>query len=176
MPTIRPIALAVPRRGEDLLVFEHHDPTKDQTFYRPLGGGIDFGETAELAVCRELREELGVGLLDVRRLGVLENIFHGFGRDGHEIAFIFGCRLADRAVYERDVVGEILDNAGHKVMWRSLSSFNSGSPLYPDGLADLLREAAAATLVTGPVDSPSAIRYERPGSKRAMTESPAPRS
>ena len=76
---------------------------------------------------------------------MLENIFHGFGRDGHEIAFIFGCRLADHAVYERDVVGNILDNAGHKVMGRSLSSFNSDTPLYPDGLADLLCEAAAAT-------------------------------
>jgi ADP-ribose pyrophosphatase YjhB (NUDIX family) len=141
MPKIRPIALAVPRRGEDLLVLENHDPTKDQTFYRPLGGGIEFGETAELAVCRELREELAVELLDVRPLGVLENIFHGFGRDGHEVAFIFGCRLADHSVYERDVVGNILDNAGTKVMWRSLSSFNSGSPLYPDGLADLLSQS-----------------------------------
>src|SRR3954469_17974091 len=95
MPTIRPIALAVPRRGEDLLVFEYYDPTKDLTFYRPLGGGIDFGETAEAAVRRELREELRVDLLNVRPLGVLESIFHGFGRDGHEIAFVFGCQLAD---------------------------------------------------------------------------------
>jgi len=139
MSSIRPIALAVPRRGEDLLVFEYHDPTKDETFYRPLGGGIDFGETAEAAVRRELREELDVELLDLRCLGVLENIFHGFGRDGHEVAFIFDCRLADQAVYERDAVGEILDDAGTKVMWRSLSSFNSDSPLYPAGLADLLR-------------------------------------
>jgi 8-oxo-dGTP pyrophosphatase MutT (NUDIX family) len=139
MPSIRPIALAVPRRGEDLLVFECHDPTKDQTFYRPLGGGIDFGETAEAAARRELLEELGVELLDVRRLGVLESIFHGFGQDGHEIAFIFGCRIADLALYERDVVGEILDETGTKVMWRELDSFNSGRPLYPAGLANLLR-------------------------------------
>lgn len=138
MPTIRPIALAAPRRGDDLLVFEYHDPTKDQTFYRPLGGGIDFGETAAEAVRRELREELAVELLDVRRLGVLENIFHGFGRDGHEIAFIFDCRLADRALYERDLIGEILDDAGTKVMWRPLSGFSPDRPLYPAGLADLL--------------------------------------
>ncbi|MEU7903480.1 NUDIX domain-containing protein [Actinoplanes sp. NPDC049118] len=140
MSSIRPIALAVPRRGEDLLVFEYHDPTKGQTFYRPLGGGIDFGETAESAVRRELREELAAELLDLRRLGVLENLFHGFGRPGHEIAFIFGCRLADQTFYERDVVGQILDDAGTTVMWRALSSFDAGNPLYPHGLAELLRE------------------------------------
>jgi ADP-ribose pyrophosphatase YjhB (NUDIX family) len=140
MPSIRPIALAVPRRGDDLLVFEYHDPTKDQTFYRPLGGGIEFGETAESAVRRELQEELGVDLLDIRRLGVLENIFRGFGRDGHEIAFVFGCQLADQTLYERDLVGEILDDAGTKVMWRPLSCFRCDGPLYPEGLADLLRQ------------------------------------
>ena len=59
MSLIRPIALAVPRRGDDLLVFEGHDPTKGQTFYRPLGGGIDFGETAEAAV--RLTDLLGKG-------------------------------------------------------------------------------------------------------------------
>jgi ADP-ribose pyrophosphatase YjhB (NUDIX family) len=143
MPKIRPIALAVPRRGDDILVFEYHDPTKDQTFYRPLGGGIEFGETAESAVRRELREELGVDLLDVRRLGVLENIFHGFGRDGHEIAFVFGCRLADQTLYERDFVGEILDDAGTKVMWRPLSGVRPDGPLYPEGLADLLHQSQA---------------------------------
>ncbi|MDW3844990.1 NUDIX domain-containing protein [Micromonospora sp. BRA006-A] len=57
-----------------------------------MGGGIDFGETAEAAVRRELREELDVDLLDVRLLGVLENLFHAFGRDGHEIVFVFDCR------------------------------------------------------------------------------------
>ena len=119
-------------------MFEYHDSTKGETFYRPLGGGIDFGETADVAVRRELREELDVELLDVRLLGVLENLFHAFGRDGHEIVFVYDCRLADRSVYERDTVGEILDDAGTKVMWRPLSSFHKGSPLYPAGLADML--------------------------------------
>lgn len=138
MPAIRPIALAVPRRGADLLVFEGYDPAGDETFYRPLGGGIEFGETAEDAVRRELREELGAELVDVRPIGVLENLFHAFGRPGHEIVFLFDCRLADRSAYERDVVGEVLDHPGTKVLWRPLNSFTAAAPLYPAGLADRL--------------------------------------
>ncbi|BFU43296.1 hypothetical protein [Krasilnikovia sp. MM14-A1004] len=75
----------------------------------------------------------------IGQLGVLENIFHGFGRVGHEIVFVFGCHVADHAIYERDAVGEILDDAGTKVMWRSLNSFNADNPLYPAGLTALLR-------------------------------------
>ncbi|GIF00057.1 NUDIX hydrolase [Paractinoplanes rishiriensis] len=139
MPDIRPIALAAPRRGTGLLVFEYLDATKNETFYRPLGGGIDFGETAEQAVRRELREELNAELLDVRLLGVLENLFHAFGRPGHEIVFVFDCRLADQSLYTRDVLGEIRDDPGTKVMWLPLDSFTPDRPLYPAGLADLLR-------------------------------------
>jgi hypothetical protein len=46
-----------------------------------------------------------------------------FGRVHHQ--------LADQTLYERNVVGEILDDAGTKVMWRSLSCFGFDSPLYP---------------------------------------------
>ncbi|MCM4075955.1 NUDIX hydrolase [Paractinoplanes hotanensis] len=140
---IRPIALAVPRRGPDILVFEAHDPTNDQTFYRPLGGGIEFGETAETALRRELREELAAELDDVHRIGVLENLFHAYGRDGHEIVFVFSCRLADPALYERDVVGEVLDDAGTRVLWRPLSGFTAEAPLYPTGLSALLVDSWA---------------------------------
>jgi hypothetical protein len=35
---IRPIALAIPPRGDDLLVFEYRDWSKAETFCRPLGG------------------------------------------------------------------------------------------------------------------------------------------
>ncbi|MEU8077771.1 NUDIX domain-containing protein [Catellatospora citrea] len=138
MPHIRNLALAVPRRGDDLLVFRGHDPTRKQTFYRPLGGGIEFGETAEQALHRELWEELAVELTGVRLLGVLENLFRGFGRDGHEIAFVFACDLADPSLYERDHVGEILDDAGTPVLWQPLSGFDGTTPLYPAGLAGLL--------------------------------------
>ena len=138
MPQIRPIALAAIRRGDDILVFEGHDATKQETFYRPLGGGIEFGESAAEAVQRELQEELAVELSDVELLGVLENIFTASDRAGHEIVFVYSANLADLSMYERDAVGHVADE-GSPVTWQPLSRFTSGKAiLYPRGLVDLL--------------------------------------
>jgi NADH pyrophosphatase NudC (nudix superfamily) len=71
---IRPIAICVCRDGDRILAAEGHDSTKGQTFYRPLGGTIEFGERGEETVCREFKEEIGAHLLEVRYLGMLENI------------------------------------------------------------------------------------------------------
>ena len=55
---IRVLALAVLLWRDHLLCAEGYDTVKQQTFFRPLGGGVEFGERAELAAVRELREEL----------------------------------------------------------------------------------------------------------------------
>jgi len=71
---VRPIAIAVIKRerpagqrdeDDSILVFEGYDSLKDQIFYRPLGGTIEFGEPAEQTVHRELCEELNLELCDV---------------------------------------------------------------------------------------------------------------
>jgi ADP-ribose pyrophosphatase YjhB (NUDIX family) len=145
---IRPVALAAIRRRGDLLVYEGTDPTKDETFYRPLGGGIEFGERASEALRREMREELGVEVRNVKLLGVLENIFHVFGRPAHEIAFIFSADLADLALYEPDHLGVVLDE-GSPVSWQPLARFaRSKSPLYPAGLLDLLTAGQLSSTAT----------------------------
>lgn len=138
MTAIRPIALAAVRRGDDLLVFEGHDATKGETFYRPLGGGIEFGEPAVVALRRELREELAAELSRVELLGVLENIFAAYGRQGHEIVFVYAADLAEPSLYEHDDVGRIIDE-GSPVSWQPLSRFTRGEAiLYPTGLLELL--------------------------------------
>ena len=78
---IRPLALGIFRHDGRLLVFEGHDPVKDETFYRPLGGGIEFGETGAQAMAREMREEIGAEVTNVRYLGLCENIFTYARRD-----------------------------------------------------------------------------------------------
>lgn len=138
MPRIRTIALAVVRRGGDLLVSTGRDPVTARTFYRPLGGGIEFGETGADALRREMREELAVEIDGVEQIGVLENIFTYAGRPGHEIALVFTADLRDRSLYDRDVVGVVLDE-GSPVGWQPCASFRDGTErLYPDGLLDLV--------------------------------------
>jgi 8-oxo-dGTP pyrophosphatase MutT (NUDIX family) len=135
---IRPIALAVIRRGDELLVFQGHDSIKDEEFFRPLGGGIEFGETAEQALRREIREELDVGLGLVSFLGVLENIFEYEGSPGHEIAFVFDATVDDDSFYRRDNPGVVLDD-GTRVSWQPLTTFMTHQArLYPTGLRALI--------------------------------------
>ncbi|MEX2081522.1 MAG: NUDIX domain-containing protein, partial [Dehalococcoidia bacterium] len=67
-----------------MLVFRGYDAVKEQAFYRPLGGGIEFGETAEEAVIREMREEIGAETRVMRHLMTVENLFTYEGQPGHE--------------------------------------------------------------------------------------------
>jgi 8-oxo-dGTP pyrophosphatase MutT (NUDIX family) len=139
-PRIRPIVICVVRQRDVLLVFEARDESKNETFYRPLGGGIEFGEYGETAVRREMREELGVELLDVRYVGTLENIYTAESRPGHEIVLVFEASLADEHLYAFDeMVGHEENGRPFKVLWAPLSQFRAGAArLYPDGLLELL--------------------------------------
>jgi ADP-ribose pyrophosphatase YjhB (NUDIX family) len=112
------------------------------TFYRPLGGGIEFGETAHAAVVREIREELGAAVCNLGYIGTLENIFRYRGEPGHEIVLVFDGEFEDTSLYEREFL-EGRESGGDlfRAVWRELSSFSASAPLFPEGLAKLLRES-----------------------------------
>jgi ADP-ribose pyrophosphatase YjhB (NUDIX family) len=147
-PRIRPLALALIRRGDEILVEGGRDEVKGEVFFRLLGGGIDFGESGADALRRELREELGSETNVERLLGALENIFTYEGKAGHEIALVYECRLRDTRLYGRDE-WEVSEQVGHgplvhTLAWKRLASFTDGSEiLYPDGAADLALTASA---------------------------------
>ncbi len=71
----RPIAICVVRRDSRIFVAEGFDKTKNETFYRPLGGTIEFAEYGRDTVVRELMEEVGERLTNVRFIGTSENIY-----------------------------------------------------------------------------------------------------
>ena len=141
MDQIRPIAICVFRNVGRILVFEGRDPVKGQIFYRPLGGGIEFGESGEAAVRRELKEEINVDVGDLSFLGVLENIFMFNGNSYHEIVMVFDGALVDSKLYAQvEIHGKEANGDDIRALWKSLEEFASGkSILYPDGLLNLLR-------------------------------------
>jgi 8-oxo-dGTP pyrophosphatase MutT (NUDIX family) len=135
---IRVIAICLVRRGESILVFEGFDANDGGHYYRPLGGGVEPGERAAGAVARELREELGCGVRDLRQRGVIENIFTLDGVPKHEIVFVFEGELTDPSIYAREVI-ETCEHDGStlRVVWRSIASFDAEHRLVPDGLIDI---------------------------------------
>lgn len=137
--TIRPIALCVCRQQDRILVAEGRDSRKDQLFYRPLGGTIEFGEHGPDAVRREFREEIGAELSRIQYLGMLENIFIYEGQRGHEIALIYDGQLVDTKFYLQEQIEGDEGGTPFRAVWKRLSEFDPGMPpLYPDGLLTLL--------------------------------------
>jgi len=141
MSQIRPVALCVFRNQDRILVFEGYEKARDEIFYRPLGGGIEFGEKAEDAVRRELKEEINAEVGEVRYLGMLENIYVFNNKPYHEVVFIHDGALVDSGMYDQAmIVGEEANGDTIRAMWKSLDEFESGeSILYPPGLLELLR-------------------------------------
>lgn len=138
---IRPLAICVFLHQNRILVAEGYDPKKDQTFYRPLGGGIEFGERSEETARREIMEELNAEVADLKYLGTLENIFIFNGQPGHEIVQIYDGRLVNSGLYEQaEMSGHEAGMGEFKVVWKSLDEFNPQIPLYPEGLLELLKE------------------------------------
>jgi 8-oxo-dGTP pyrophosphatase MutT (NUDIX family) len=141
MPHIRPLAICLFRHNDKILVSEEHDPSKGETFYRPLGGGIEFGEHSTETIHRELREEIGAEVKDLVYLGTLENIFTFNGEPGHEIVQVYDGVLVESGLYEQAVIsGHEADvNLSMKVIWKYLDEFGRGkSILYPEGLLEML--------------------------------------
>jgi len=135
VPSIRNIAVGLPVRDGHVLVLDGADAVKGEAFHRALGGGIEFGETAEAALRREFVEELDVVLGSVRLLGVVENIFEYEGDAGHEIAHVFAVESADIDALSLDARLRVLDE-GSPVRWVPVARMDR--PLYPEGVTELL--------------------------------------
>ena len=141
MSHIRPLAICIFSHKGKILVFEAIDPATDETFYRPLGGGIEFGEHSIEAIRREIKEEISAEVESLVYLGTLENIFIYNGEPGHEIVQVYDGVLTESGLYEQAViVGCEADVGEHfRAMWKSLDEFGLGkSILYPDGLLEML--------------------------------------
>ncbi|HSL42972.1 MAG TPA: NUDIX hydrolase [Anaerolineales bacterium] len=143
MNHIRPVAICVFLKENKILVSKGYDSVKGEHFYRPLGGGIEFGENSKETICRELMEEvnLEVNGNSLRYLGAVENLFTFNGKPGHEIVLIYDGALKEPGVYEQAVIiGKEANGEEICAVWKSLDEFDDeGLILYPTGLLELLR-------------------------------------
>ena len=136
---IRVIVICVFQHGDRILVFEDYDKSKGTPYYRPLGGGVEFGETTEQALKREIKEEIGEEITDLNLLSVLENLFTLEGKPGHEIVYVYDGRFLDKSAYGRDSFTVREETETTKASWRRLSFFNDYHRLVPEALVPLLK-------------------------------------
>jgi len=144
---IRPLAIGVIMHEARLFVVEGHDPVKNEIFYRPPGGGIEFGERGHETLAREFREEFNAVIEGAHYLGALENIFTYRGKTGHEIVLCYETKFVDHTFYQQEIVGGREDDGQPvQALWKPLADFKKGSAiLYPEGLLDLLVKYSAKT-------------------------------
>lgn len=138
---IKPKAICIFQYSGKILVAEYQDPEKNKPFYRPLGGTIEFCEHSKNALAREIKEELGAEVINLRRLGVIENIYHFKGKDSYEILFIYNGEFVDDSLYMISSFNGIEGERKFEVYWKPIEDFLTGKEqLYPEGLLDLILE------------------------------------
>ena len=95
------------------------------------------GESTIEAISREVQEELGKEIHNIKRLAVLENMFQYNGQPGHEIVLIFDAEFVDKTLYENPEIPINEDVWIGPARWIDLDCLPD-APLYPDGLVELL--------------------------------------
>ena len=81
------IVRAVISKNNKILVCENIRK-KDDYYYFP-GGHIEFGEPAQIALARELKEELDLSVKNMKFIGAIENVFKQNKKVHHEINLVF---------------------------------------------------------------------------------------
>ena len=128
---IRPIALGLAIKNNKLLVSEGFDKVKNETFYRCLGGGIEFLEKSEEALKREFLEEINVDITVKAFLGISENIFTYQGKKAHELILFYSIEISDENYQEEY---KVIDDHGETIAkWIDIDEFkNKNKILYPE--------------------------------------------
>ncbi|PIR57977.1 MAG: NUDIX hydrolase [Parcubacteria group bacterium CG10_big_fil_rev_8_21_14_0_10_38_31] len=129
---IRPLALAIIKKDDSILVQVGFDSKKNQKFYRIPGGGIEFGETGIMALNREFMEEFGSKINNIELLGFVENIFTYEGESGHELVVVYKADLVKESLYHEEEI-RILDNDESYAIWENIDVLKN-KYFYPNGI------------------------------------------
>ncbi len=128
---IRPLAVAVIRKENKILAFKGYDDVKNETFYRLIGGGIEFGEKGSETVKREFMEEFGIEPINIRYLTTVENIFTFNGHQGHEIVLVYEADLPEHLKNQNQFIG-VEDKLKGK--YAEFVEIDRRHKIYPEGV------------------------------------------
>ncbi len=127
---IRPIVLGLATKNNKILVGEGFDNIKKETFYRCLGGGIEFLEKSDEALKREFLEEIDTNIIIKEFLGISENIFTYKGKMAHELILVYSIDIKDEEYKEEYIIND--DCGRYKAKWINIDEFKSKEKiLYP---------------------------------------------
>lgn len=79
------VGAVIEKDGKVLLIKRGHEPFKD--YWCLPGGHIDFGETAEKAVVREVKEETGLTITKPKFFGYRDEIYPDINWHGEVLVF-----------------------------------------------------------------------------------------
>lgn len=137
-------------RVKTICIFEHEnklflsrawDHVKENYYYRPIGGTVEFGERTEETIHREISEELNTQIRNLNLYTVVENIFRCDGIDGHEIMFIYRAEFVDDLDYENKTFS-ITESDGQifEASWEPIQNIIEGKiRLVPEGLMEIIK-------------------------------------
>ncbi len=110
-------------------------------YYRPIGGGIEFGESGSSALIREIQEEIKADITDIKYLGTIENIFTYNGDTGHELVMVYDATFVNKSFYQTEFLEGVEDDGStFKLFWKPLSGFQNGRlRLDPKSLLELIK-------------------------------------
>jgi 8-oxo-dGTP pyrophosphatase MutT (NUDIX family) len=130
---IRVLALGLIKDGDRIFLSEGYDPVKQETFYRVMGGGVDFGENSYDALKREFQEEIQADLTNIKYIGCIESIFQFNGNPGHELIQLYQCDFADPKFYQLESLVFAEGKREKTALWLPIERFKSGElRLVPD--------------------------------------------
>jgi ADP-ribose pyrophosphatase YjhB (NUDIX family) len=125
-------AMILIRNDNKILASKGFDKEKQEIFYRLLGGHIEFQESAETAIRREIMEEINSEINKLKLISIIENIFTYQGNPGHEIDYLYKGRLSNTSLYVQNPIPLQEEGEFQTADWIPIQKFISKQfPLYP---------------------------------------------